>query len=55
MVAVDDSDVATKALLWAVQEVVGPSDEVHLVSVALPVPYPVSLPGREGLGRGFRV
>jgi hypothetical protein len=42
VVAVDDSDAAKHALIWAVDTLVGPKDELHLLSVALPVPFTVS-------------
>jgi len=42
LVAVDDSDMAKRAELWAIENVLGPEDELHLIAVALPVPYPVS-------------
>jgi nucleotide-binding universal stress UspA family protein len=41
MVSVDDSELARKALDWAVANLLRPEDELHLVCVALPVPYSV--------------
>lgn len=41
LVSIDDSDASTAALEWAVQNVLKPEDELHLVSVAPPVPFPV--------------
>ncbi len=41
VVSVDDSDCAKRALEWAIQNSLGPNDELHIISVALPVPYPV--------------
>lgn len=41
VVAVDDSDLSKRALAWAV-DMMGPQDELHLISVAFPVPYVVS-------------
>ncbi|KAI7840515.1 hypothetical protein COHA_005814 [Chlorella ohadii] len=41
MVSLDDSDTSKKALEWAVNNVLGPNDELHLVCVALPIPYPI--------------
>lgn len=41
LVAVDDSDISKKAEVWALEKVVRKDDEVHLVAVALPVPYVV--------------
>ncbi|PRW59077.1 universal stress family isoform B [Chlorella sorokiniana] len=46
MVSLDDSYTSKKALEWAVNNVLGPDDELHLVCVALPIPYPVS-PGED--------
>lgn len=43
MIAVDGSEAATQAMLWAVREAVAPSDEVRLVSVAPPASHTVSL------------
>lgn len=43
LVPVDDSDMAKHAQQWAIDNVFGPEDELHLVAVALPVPYAVSL------------
>lgn len=37
---------------WAMANVLGPEDELHLVSVALPVPYQV---GGRGVRQGARV
>ncbi len=42
LMAVDDSEMAKKAQEWAIANVLGPQDELHLVCVALPVPYVVS-------------
>lgn len=42
LVAVDDSGMARQAQEWAIANVLGPEDELHLVAVALPVPYVVS-------------
>lgn len=49
LVAVDDSDLAKRAQRWAIDNVLGPHDELHLVSVATPVPYVVSGPYAEQL------
>jgi nucleotide-binding universal stress UspA family protein len=42
LVAVDDSEHAQHAQQWCIENVLGPKDELHIVSVALPVPYVVS-------------
>jgi len=42
LIAVDDSQNAQHALKWGIENVLGPKDELHIVSVALPVPYVVS-------------
>ncbi|EFN51655.1 hypothetical protein CHLNCDRAFT_139849 [Chlorella variabilis] len=42
MVSLDDSETSRTALEWVVQNALGPEDELHLVCVALPIPYPVS-------------
>jgi nucleotide-binding universal stress UspA family protein len=42
LVAVDDSQHAQHALSWSIHNVLGPRDELHIVTVALPVPYVVS-------------
>lgn len=42
MVAVDDSEMAQHAQRWAIDNILGSNDELHLVAVALPVPYVVS-------------
>jgi len=42
LVSVDDSDLSKRALEWAVDNVLGPQDDLHLISVAFPVPYAVS-------------
>ena len=43
MVALDDSEMARYAEKWAISNILGAQeDELHLVSVALPVPYVVS-------------
>ncbi|KAG7667900.1 hypothetical protein Ndes2526B_g01691 [Nannochloris sp. 'desiccata'] len=39
LVAVDDSHHAQHAQKWCIENVLGPKDELHIVSVALPVPY----------------
>ncbi|KAL4434290.1 hypothetical protein ABPG75_000731 [Micractinium tetrahymenae] len=41
MVSLDDSEASKRALGWAVDNVLGPKDELHLVCVALPIPYPI--------------
>lgn len=41
LVCVDDSEIAQHAQEWAVDQVVREGDELHLVTVALPVPYVV--------------
>ena len=41
LVCVDDSDESLHALEWTVGHVMREEDELHLVSVALPVPYDV--------------
>ncbi|PSC72425.1 universal stress [Micractinium conductrix] len=41
MVSLDDSEASRKALEWALDNAVGQDDELHLVCVALPIPYPV--------------
>jgi nucleotide-binding universal stress UspA family protein len=42
MVAVDDSEHAVYAQQCCIENLLGPKDELHIVSVALPVPYVVS-------------
>ncbi|KAL4424950.1 hypothetical protein ABPG77_009679 [Micractinium sp. CCAP 211/92] len=42
LVALDDSAASRQALEWVVDNALGPKDELHLVCVALPIPYPVS-------------
>lgn len=42
MVALDESDLSKDALTWATKCLLGPHDELHLVSVALPVPYQIA-------------
>ncbi|KAI3423020.1 hypothetical protein D9Q98_001372 [Chlorella vulgaris] len=42
LVSLDDSEASRQALEWAVGNVLGPTDELHLVCVALPIPFPVS-------------
>jgi nucleotide-binding universal stress UspA family protein len=42
LVAVEDSEHSKKAERWAIENVLGPNDQLHLVAVALPVPYVVS-------------
>lgn len=40
---------AVPALQWVVANALGPEDELHLVCVALPIPFPVrALEGRDG-------
>lgn len=41
MVSLDDSEASRKALEWTVDNALGPQDELHLVCVALPIPFPV--------------
>lgn len=41
LVAVDDSECAKFAQKWAIEHVLGPQDQLHLISTALPVPYVV--------------
>lgn len=41
MVSLDDSETSRTALEWVVQNALGPEDELHLVCVALPIPYPI--------------
>lgn len=41
LVSLDDSDASRQALEWAVHNIMGPKDELHLVSVALPIPFPI--------------
>lgn len=45
MVAVDDSEASKKALEWTVKYLLGEQDELHLVAVALPIPYDVRVRG----------
>ncbi|GAB4816632.1 hypothetical protein N2152v2_003678 [Parachlorella kessleri] len=42
MVALDESDLSKAAELWTIKNVFRPEDELHLVSVALPVPYQIA-------------
>ena len=42
MVGVDESEMAQHAQQWAIENVLGPKDELHIVSVAMPVSYVVS-------------
>lgn len=42
LVAVDDSHHAQHAQKWCIENVLGPKDELHIVSVALPVPYVIA-------------
>lgn len=41
LIAVDDSDHSQDALTWTLEHVIGPDDEVHILSVAQPVAYPI--------------
>ncbi|KAI3423019.1 hypothetical protein D9Q98_010704 [Chlorella vulgaris] len=41
LVSLDDSEASRQALEWAVGNVLGPTDELHLVCVALPIPFPI--------------
>lgn len=41
-------------LQWVMDNALGPKDELHLVCVALPIPYPVSRAGHAGLCRPIR-
>mmetsp|Transcript_26102 Transcript_26102/g.57026 ORF Transcript_26102/g.57026 Transcript_26102/m.57026 type:complete len:381 (-) Transcript_26102:1015-2157(-) len=41
LVAHDESPQASKALLWALDNVLNPHDQLHLVTVALSIPYPL--------------
>lgn len=43
LVAVDDSEHAERAEAWALERLIRKEDELHLVAVALPVPYVVSM------------
>lgn len=54
LVSVDDSELARRALDWAVANLLRPEDELHLVCVALPVPYSVGALafGARGCGGG---
>ena len=45
LVAVDDSALARQAQAWAIDNVLKEGDQLHIVTVALPVPYTVSILG----------
>ena len=42
MLTVDDSVHSSYALSWTLKHLLKPKDTLHCVTVALPVPYPVS-------------